>query len=251
MKIRPVHPHAALLLEEEEGGKRYVAVSDLHMGLEADLGARGITVRSSMAREMLDELLSLVQSQDAGGLILLGDIKNTVSAISKQEWDDVPSFFKKLSDRADVYLVPGNHDGNIRPLVPDSVNVISSKGMVIGDTLFLHGHSMPSDTRSHVRRIVMGHLHPVFLKKGSVLNGERVWVYLQVRKEALFAESGLLDIVVVPSFNKYLYAEERRYRKSISPIVSRVVENNAVEKCMIVRLDGSIVGDMSEISSVL
>jgi metallophosphoesterase superfamily enzyme len=221
------------------------------MGLEADLGARGITVRSSMAREMLDELLSLVQSQDAGGLILLGDIKNTVSAISKQEWDDVPSFFKKLSDRADVYFVPGNHDGNIRPLVPDSVNVISSKGMVIGDTLFLHGHSMPSDTRSHVRRIVMGHLHPVFLKKGSVLNGERVWVYLQVRKEALFAESGLLDIVVVPSFNKYLYAEERRYRKSISPIVSRVVENNAVEKCMIVRLDGSIVGDMSEISSVL
>jgi metallophosphoesterase superfamily enzyme len=200
---------------------------------------------------MLDELLSLVQSQDAGGLILLGDIKNTVSAISKQEWDDVPSFFKKLSDRADVYFVPGNHDGNIRPLVPDSVNVISSKGMVIGDTLFLHGHSMPSDTRSHVRRIVMGHLHPVFLKKGSVLNGERVWVYLQVRKEALFAELGLLDIVVVPSFNKYLYAEERRYRKSISPIVSRVVENNAVEKCMIVRLDGSIVGDMSEISSVL
>ena len=249
MKIRPLHPHAALLLEE--GDKMYVAVSDLHMGLEADLGARGITVRSSMAGEMLDELLSLVQSQDAAGLILLGDIKNTVGSISKQEWDEVPAFFKKLSEKADVYLVPGNHDGNIRPLVPDSVNVISSRGMVIGDTLFLHGHSMPSDVRSHVRRIVMGHVHPVFLKKGSVLNGERVWVYLQVKKEALFAESGLLDIVVVPSFNRYLYAEERRYKKSISPIVSRVVEGDAVEKCMVVRLDGSIVGDVSELPSVL
>ena len=98
----------------------------------------------------------------------------------------------------------------------------------------------------------MGHLHPVFLKKGSVLNGERVWLYLQVRKESLFAESGTLDVVVVPSFNRYLYTEERKYNKrSTSPIMSRIVESNAIEKCMVVRLDGSIVGDMSELPSVL
>lgn len=249
MKIRPLYPHAALLLEE--GDKKYVAVSDLHIGLESELGARGIMVRPSLMGEMLDELTSLVQSQDAGGLILLGDIKNTIGSIRKQEWDDVPAFFKKLSAFMDVYLVPGNHDGNIVHLVPDDVNVISSKGMVIGDTLFMHGHSMPSDTRSHVRRIVMGHLHPVFLKKGSVLNGERVWLYLQVRKDVLFAESGLLDLVVVPSFNRYLYAEERRYKKSTSPIMARIIEGNAIEKCMVARLDGSIVGDMSELPSVL
>lgn len=251
MKIRPLHPHAALLLEEDNG-RRYVAVSDLHIGLESELGAKGITVRSSLMGEMLDELLSLVKLQDANGLILLGDIKNTIGSISRQEWDDVPTFFNELSAGADVYLVPGNHDGNIGHLVPDSVNVISSKGMVIRDTLFLHGHSMPSDTRSHARRIVMGHLHPVFLKKGSVLNGERVWLYLQVRKESLFAESGTLDVVVVPSFNRYLYTEERKYNKrSTSPIMSRIVESNAIEKCMVVRLDGSIVGDMSELPSVL
>lgn len=267
MRARPLHPHAALLLEGDDDGdngdegrkKRYVAVSDLHIGMEAELGARGITVRSSLTGEMLDGLVSMVRSAGAQGLVLLGDVKNTVKAISRQEWDDVPAFFEKLAQHADVYLVPGNHDANIARLVPASVNISASRGMVIGDTLFVHGHSMPSEARSHVRRIVMGHLHPVFLKKGSVLAGERVWVYLQVKKDVLFASAAggeLVEVIVVPSFNKYLHAggpegveEEgarrgaRPYKKSTSPIISRVLEKGAVEKCIIATLDGSVVGD--------
>lgn len=250
MKVRPLHPHAALLLED--GGKRYIAISDLHIGLEGELGQKGITVRSSLVKEMRDEITALADSEKASGLVLLGDVKSTVGAISRQEWDEVPAFFEKLSSAMDVYMVPGNHDSNIRHLLPDSVNVISSRGMVLGDTLFVHGHSLPSDTRSHVRRIVMGHLHPVFIKKGSVVNGKRVWVSLQVKKEALFSERGLLDIVVVPSFNRYLYSTgERIYRRSTSPIISRVKEGDAVQKCMVVTLDGSIVGDASVLPDVL
>jgi uncharacterized protein len=249
VNVRPLYPHAALLLE---GRKKYVAVSDLHIGLESELGGKGVTVRSSLVGEMQDELLSLISSEGANALVLLGDIKNTVGSISKQEWNDVPQLFKKLSSAADVYLVPGNHDGNIRSLVPDSVNLIGSKGMVIEDTLFLHGHSMPSDARSQVSRIVMGHLHPVFLKRGSVVNGQRVWVYMQVHKQAMFAERGMLEIIVVPSFNRYLYAEGRRPRRTTSPIMSRLTSSpDAVQKCIIATLDGSIVGDNSVLPSVL
>ena len=238
-----MHPHAALLLE---GKKKYVAVSDLHIGLESELGGKGITVKSSLVMEMQDELLSLVTSEGADGLVLLGDVKNTIGSISRQEWDDVPRFFKKLSSAADVYFVPGNHDGSIRHLVPDSVNVIGSKGMVIEDTLFLHGHSLPSDVRSHVSRIVMGHLHPVFLKRGSVVYGQRVWMSLLVKKEAVFTEQGSLEIVIVPSFNKYLYAEGRGSHRSTSPIMSRVTANpDSLQKCVVATLDGSIVGDES------
>ncbi|HVX01612.1 MAG TPA: metallophosphoesterase [Nitrososphaera sp.] len=259
MKVRPLYPHAALLAEEgkgkeeeiESGGRRYVVVSDLHIGLEAELGAKGITMQSSLMREMQQELLSLVSREKAAGLVLLGDIKNTVGAtISKQEWNDIPAFLKNLSSSgADVYLVPGNHDSNIRHLVPDNINVATNRGIVIGDTLFVHGHSMPSDTRSHVRRIVMGHVHPVFSKEGSVINGERVWISILAKKEAIFpSEQGPIDIVVVPSFNRYLYSSgERLYhyhrRKSVSPITSRIMDSKAVEKCMVITLDGSIVGD--------
>jgi hypothetical protein len=134
--------------------------------------------------------------------------------------------------------------------VPASVNVISAKGMALGDTLFVHGHSMPSDVRSNVNRIVMGHVHPVFLKKGSPINGERVWIYMQAKKSALFSEEGVIEVVVVPSFNPHLYATGVRYRRSISPLVTRVMEAG-VEKCIVATLDGSVVGDADVLPNIL
>ncbi len=237
----------------EDGNKRYIAVSDLHIGLESDLDSKGITIRSNLVQEMSDDLLSIVDRQKATGLVLLGDIKNSVGSISKQEWDEIPAFFQRLGSKVDVYMVPGNHDGNISHLLPDWVNVVSSKGMVLGDTLFVHGHSMPSDLRAGIQRIVMGHLHPVFAKKQSVLNGQRVWVYLQVSKQTLFSEQGSLEIIIVPSFNKYLYfSGEKSHRKSLSPIISRILDDSdSVSKCIIATLDGSIVGDESVMRDVL
>jgi uncharacterized protein len=250
VKIRPIHPHAAILLEDEEG-KKYVTVSDLHIGLEADLLTKGITVGRSLVSDMIAELLGLVDSEHANGIILLGDIKHTVGAISRQEWDNVPAFLNQLSAKAEVYLVPGNHDGNIRHLVPMNVNMTTSRGMTLGDTLLVHGHTLPSDIRAGITQIVMGHIHPVFLKKGSVINGERVWLYIQARKEAIFAEKGMLDIVVVPTFNPYLYAtSENTYHKSISPIIKRVMQHG-VMKCIVATLDGSIVGDTVLLTHIL
>lgn len=248
MKVRPLHPHAALLLEDD---RRYIAVSDLHIGLEAELLAKGVSM-PSVAPGMVDELLRLVEQERADGVVLLGDIKHTVSSISKQEWDEIPAFLKQLAAKADVYLVPGNHDGNIRHLLPASVNAVSAKGMTLGDTLLVHGHSMPSDVRSNVSRIVMGHVHPVFVRKGSVVHGQRVWIYMQAQKEALFASGeGAVEIVVVPSFNPHLYATGEHYRKSISPIITRVMQGEAVEKCIVATLDGSIVGDIDVLQNIL
>jgi metallophosphoesterase superfamily enzyme len=123
--------------------------------------------------------------------------------------------------------------------------------MTLDDTLLVHGHSMPSDVRARVNRIVMGHIHPVFLKRGSVINGERVWLYIQARKEAIFAEKGILDIVVAPTFNPYLYSMgEKTYQKSISPIIKRIMQHG-VKKCIIATLDGSIVGDTSLLTYIL
>jgi uncharacterized protein len=249
VKIRPVYPHAAILLED--ASRKYIIVSDLHIGLEADLLAKGITVGLSLVSDMVAELLGLVESEHADGIILLGDIKHTVGITSRQEWDNVPVFLKQLSAKAEVYLVPGNHDGNIGHLVPMNVNITTSKGMMLDDTLLVHGHSMPSDVRIGVKRIVMGHIHPVFLRKGSVINGERVWLYIQARKEAIFAEKGMIDIVVVPTFNPYLYAMgEKTYHKSISPIIKRVMQHG-VKKCIVATLDGSIVGDTALLTDIL
>ena len=105
--------------------------------------------------------------------------------------------------------------------------MISSTGMVEENMLLTHGHTMPSENFSHVNKIVMGHVHPVFFQKDSVLNGQRVWVSIKADKQKLFpSTSGEIEIIIVPSFNKYFYATHKRsYKKSISPIIDRIEIN--------------------------
>ena len=56
--------------------------------------------------------------------------------------------------------------------------------MIIDDVLFTHGHTLPK-LQPSVRTIIMGHIHPVFFKTGSILNGQRVWIFLKFKKKLL------------------------------------------------------------------
>ena len=72
------------------------------------------------------------------------------------------TFFEKLSENTDVILIPGNHDANLSKLIPDSVITCNVGGLVIDDTLLLHGHSLPNKVNTNINKIIMGHIHPVF-----------------------------------------------------------------------------------------
>ena len=124
--------------------------------------------------------------------------------------------------------------------------------MVLGDILFIHGHTMPSTIRSCVSRIIMGHVHPVFLKPNNIVSGQRVWIYLKVRKEAVFPNSdGLLQIMVMPSFYGISRARHDNRRKVVSPILDRVVKDHAIKEMLCLTLDGSIVADLSSEDDIL
>ena len=72
--------------------------------------------------------------------------------------------------------------------------------MTIDDTLLIHGHTMPSSLTSNVKKIILGHVHPVFFKSDSVMNGQKVWVFLRVRTDIIFpSKKGSIDIIVMPS----------------------------------------------------
>ena len=238
----------ALLIE---GQKRYAIVSDLHIGFESSLASNEIFLgKNTTVDETIDEISQIIASEKPYSVILLGDVKSSIKTISKTEWNDVPLFFEKISKKCHVILVPGNHDGNIQKLVPDDITLISSTGMVEENILFTHGHTMPSENFSHVDKIVMGHVHPVFFQEESVVNGQRVWISLKTKKENIFpSTSGELEITIVPSFNKYFYAtSKRQYKKSISPIIEKIKE---VSSARIVTLDGTIIGDETILDQVL
>lgn len=247
VKTRIIPGKPAIILDAE---KKYLIVSDLHIGFESSLGANEIFVgKNTTINETISEIKQIISDTRPDSLVLLGDVKSSIKSISKSEWNDVPLFFDEINKVIDTVLIPGNHDANIVRLVPEKTNMISSTGMVIENVLLTHGHTMPSENFSHVDKIIMGHVHPVFFSEDSVLNGQRVWVSIRADKQTIFpSQKGEIEITIVPSFNKYFYATHKRhYKKSISPIIEKINVNSA----RIVTFDGSIIGDESIIENVL
>ncbi|MFQ5496628.1 MAG: metallophosphoesterase [Nitrosopumilus sp.] len=244
-RIIPSKP--ALILE---GKKKNLVITDIHIGFENAMRTNEIFLgKKSTINETINEVEEIIDSEKPDSIILLGDIKSSIKNISRNEWDEVPLFFKKIREKCDVILIPGNHDANIEKLVPDNIFMISSTGMVEENVLLTHGHTMPSENFSHVDKIIMGHVHPVFFQEDSVINGKQVWVSLKIKKEQIFpSKSGELEIIIIPSFNRYFNVTHKKYyKKSISPIIQRL----EVSSAKIVSLEGVILGDESIINQVL
>lgn len=246
-QTRIIQSKPALILE---GKKKNLIVTDIHLGFESTLKSNEIFIgKNSSVNETIQELSEIIDSENPDSVILLGDIKSSIKTISRNEWDEVPLFFKEIKNKCDVILIPGNHDANIQKLVPEDISMISSAGMVEENVLLTHGHTMPSENFAHIDKIIMGHIHPVFFQEDSIMNGQRVWVSLKTDKQKIFpSKSGELEIIIVPSFNRYFYATHKKYyKKSISPIIERL----EILSAKIVSLDGVIIGDESIIKQVL
>lgn len=247
VKTRIIPSQPALILEDEQ---RFLVISDLHIGFEIGMISNDINVRpEEMIQEIHSSLDSLIESEKPDSLILLGDVKSGIESISKIEWQTVPMFFE-IGKKINTIVIPGNHDGNLSRLVPDYVTMTGPSGLVIGDTLLTHGHVMPSENFSQINRIVMGHLHPVYFQEGSVLDGQRLWISVKADKNKIFPSSkGEIEIIIVPSFNKYFYAATKRYhKKSISPILERIKDPYSAK---VVTLDGTIIGDESILGNII
>ena len=244
-KIIPGYP--ALMIE---GTKKSLVITDLHLGFESNLSLNNVFLgKNKTVIEITKEIEKIIKKTKPDSLILLGDVKSGIKSITKTEWNTVPTFFERINNLIDTILVPGNHDANIEKLIPNGITLASSKGMIIDDILLTHGHTMPTENFSEVNAIVMGHIHPVFFQEGSLINGERVWVTIKCDKHKIFSSrSGEIEITILPSFNKYFYATQKKfYKKSISPIIKKM---NVIE-AKIVTLDGTIIGNDTLLADVI
>jgi hypothetical protein len=247
VNTRIIDSEPALILEND---KKNLVISDLHIGFEHKFSSNKIpNSKNSSVNDIITNVKKIIKKENPDTLILLGDVKSSIQNITKSEWNDVPYFFEELNS-LDVILIPGNHDANITRLIPDNVTLISSKGMIIDDVLLTHGHTMPSKNYSNVNNIIMGHIHPVYFDENSLLNGERIWISIKTDKSKIFPSTkGKINITIIPSFNPYFYAAEKRYyKKSISPIVEKI-KGSAIAK--IATLDGTIIGNESIINQIL
>jgi len=213
-KIIPKYP--ALMIE---GTEKSLVITDLHLGFESNLSLNNVFLgKNKTVADITKEIEKIIKKTKPDSLVLLGDIKSGIKSITKTEWETVPSFFESITKSIDTILVPGNHDANIEKLIPNGITLASSKGIIVDNILLTHGHTMPSENFSQVNTIVMGHVHPVFFQKESLINGERVWVSIKCKKQKIFhSKSGELEVIILPSFNRYFTQHKKNSIKNQIP----------------------------------
>ena len=260
----PLYPHPILMIETS-GYKNFLVISDIHIGLEDKIRRNGILIDP---RQNIDESIKLLTNihweTGVNELIILGDLKSSIRIITRTEWDNVPYFLESLNKLFNVYLIPGNHDGNIKQLLPENVNLMRSKGIEFDNILLTHGHTLPR-IGMNVEKIIVGHLHPIIQKEGSILQGNKIWVKINLTKKDLLEKNHKqntrkLEMIIMPHFNNILDYYGKRNRntsgasgKSKLPLLDNMINrlNWSVEKAFLFTMDGSIIGSEVDLAELL
>jgi len=274
--LNPLSPYAAFIINEDS--KKTLVISDLHIGWEISLAEEGIYVPSQTAK-LLERLKGIITSERPHNLLVLGDIKHTVAKIETEEWRDVPRFFEEICRIVPkVQIIPGNHDGEIEALLPEKVEVLPPRGIIIGNIGLFHGHTWPLLEMLSCETLVIGHVHPVITFRDPIgfRITRQVWLKApcnsRILAKAMLKGHGLrakrkesIDdlleklnislnvkrLIIMPSFNDFLGGQEvniygltkqQKFKGFIGPILrSGSID---FEKAEIYLLDGTFLGSL-------
>lgn len=209
LKVVPME--AALIFTEEEDTT--VLISDLHLGLEKEMARKGFRIPPYSMR-IMDRINAIAEKFRANRIIVLGDVKHSIGKIEDVDWNVIPWFFDTLLDVFPlVEVIPGNHDGGIKALLPSRVKLHPSDGVVIGTKEKVgvtHGHSWPTEQVISCGRMVMGHSHFRYEMRDrfGVRSKEAVWLFakydigeLLLKADRPVTAQGTGEITVMPPFN--------------------------------------------------
>jgi hypothetical protein len=187
---------------------RMLVITDLHIGAEHSMRQAGLRM-PSQTPALLERTLAMVRKAKARRLVILGDVKHRIPGLSMQERREVPAFLNRLADEPgldSVEVVPGNHDGGLEGLAPDTV-LHPSSGFMHGRFYLTHGHTWPSPDFLRAGHVLMGHNHPLieFRDRLGYVWRERVWIRAELKKgpveERYGKVAGLPEVVVMPTYN--------------------------------------------------
>ena len=279
--MKPVRPFPALLLRTDS--KRVLVAADLHIGWEATLTQRGVHIPSQTTK-ILDKMLRLIKKCKPTEIIFLGDVKHTVAGVEIEEWRDIPDFFEATQKKVpDIQIIPGNHDGNLERLLPETVKILPHTGITLGDVGLFHGHSWPAPELLGCRSLVTAHVHPIvaFRDPMGFRITRQVWVKaecnsLRLAKPLLKRLGVKIDrdpedllqdrfnvkprssqLFIMPSFNDFLggqpinkkrLGKDRKSRPFIGPVLRSGSVN--IENAEIYLLDGTFLGTVSQLRNL-
>lgn len=276
--IAPIPNQQALLIKHEK--QKTLVIADLHIGWEIALSQKGIHVPTQMPK-LLKKLTELISTCKPEKLLILGDVKHTVATAETGEWHDVPDFFDALKKQIqEIYVIRGNHDGNLEPLLPENIKILPATGTTIDDIGLFHGHRWPSPIMLKCKTLIMAHVHPVvaFRDPAGFRITKQVWIKAKCNKTQLTQTllekhkikieknpEGTLwkhykikpktsKLFIVPSFNDFLGGRPLNQKRLIGNakterIIGPVLRSQAVdiENAEAYLPDGTFLGTLSQL----
>ncbi|MEF8847685.1 MAG: metallophosphoesterase [Candidatus Thermoplasmatota archaeon] len=245
--IKPIFNEPSLIVN-----KKTLVVADLHIGIEKELKENGVNTSFDF-KKIIDKLKILCEKHDPKEIILLGDVKHNIPFSTFKERNHLKNLFSILKKNVKkIHIVPGNHDGNIRKLIPDTDNVISihsNRGFIDADIGFTHGHSWPSKEVMGCKNVIMAHTHPT-IKLSDRLgykSYESCWVRGKLKKNLIlnekYPEHNDPSIFIIPAFNVLCGGIAINEEGIVGPM-GKIFD---VKNACIYLLDGSYLGKTGQI----
>jgi len=273
--LTPVKNYPAFLHKQKQ--QKTLIITDLHLGWEINLARKGIHVPSQMLK-ICQKLLQLINITKPNTLIILGDIKHTIAKAESGEWRDIPEFFQTIKTKIeDIQIIRGNHDGNLEPLLPPTIQLHPSTGIPLNTIGLFHGHTWPAEKLLKCSTLVMGHVHPTvaFRDPFGFQITTPVWIKAKCNTEKLEAtflkskhakatknsatikrhfnvQSKVKQLFIMPCFNEFLGGRpvnrKREQRRYIGPVLRSEVVN--IDSAEVYLLDGTFLGTVEQLKAL-
>lgn len=251
--LRIVPGDAAVVFSNS--GEKTLLISDLHIGLEKELAKKGFSLPAYSVK-MVARIRDLAEKHGTKRLAVLGDVKHTVGKVEDIDWGMVPYFFDTMLDLFEsVEVVPGNHDGSLKIVLPPRVKLHPSQGTVLGSGRgrvgVAHGHAWPSQEAIGCKNLVIGHSHFTYEMRDRLGTRTRdsVWVSASYDVAQLMEGAGYKSrakgkgkLIVMPPFNRMVGGQPINRSKSFQfgPVLSS--RSLSLKEADIFLLDGTRVG---------
>ena len=241
--IQPINSKPALFIEN----KKILVITDLHIGIEEELKEYGIH-SGSQTKKLFDSIKQICDKYKPKDIFLLGDIKHNIPSSTFQERKDVEDFLKKIKKFSRIHIIPGNHDGNIKKIVPKDITIHPSDGVIIGNIGLFHGHRWPKEEVVRCKKIVMGHTHPTIMltDRMNFKTYEPCWIKTKLILEKINEKYSIVrspDLFVMPAFNPLCGGIAINKEGIVGPF-SKVID---IQNSQIYLLDGTLLGKVKDI----